>query len=68
MEFNLEGQEFVELNRLLKFLGWAESGGEAHQLIDQGMVMVNGQEEYRRRKKLYSGDVVEFNKMECKIL
>ena len=68
MEFNLEGQTYVELNRLLKFLSWAESGGEAHQMIDQGVIKVNGEVEHRRRKKLYSGDLVHLGKDECKIL
>ena len=34
------------------------SGGEANQLIDEGMVLVNGALERQRRKKLRSGDLV----------
>ena len=59
-EFELNGHEFIELNKLLKFLRFAGSGGEANQLIDSGDVMVNDEVETRRRKKLRAGDKVEF--------
>uniref|UniRef100_UPI0040568113 RNA-binding S4 domain-containing protein n=1 Tax=Candidatus Electronema sp. TaxID=2698783 RepID=UPI0040568113 len=51
--------DFIELCSLLKLEGIAESGGEAKQLICEGHVRVNGAEETRKRKKIYSGDVVE---------
>lgn len=60
MEFELEKHEFIELNKLLKLLGWAESGGEANNLITDGLVKVNGEMELRKRKKLIAGDVVSF--------
>lgn len=50
----------AEIN-LQQFLKWANivmSGGEAKQLILQGLVQVNGQVETRRRRKLTDGDVV----------
>ena len=40
---------------------WVGSGGEAKVVIQGGDVRVNGETETRRRKKLHSGDVVEFN-------
>ena len=52
--------EFVELNKLLKFEGLVNSGAEAKLTIDEGVVKVNGQVELRRRKKLFAGDTVEF--------
>ena len=55
------GSEFIPLDKLLKLLGLLASGGEAHQVIDEGMVMVNGAVESRKRKKLHPGDVVTFN-------
>jgi len=51
----------VELFKLLKFEGLASSGGEAKMLIDAGKVRVNGATETRKRKKLESGDIVEFD-------
>jgi len=52
----------VELYKLLKFEGLASSGGEAKALIANGHVLVNGEVETRKRKKIVSGDVIEFNK------
>jgi len=59
-EFNLEGQEFIELNKLLKIMKIAGSGGEASMLIENGEIMVNGVVETRKRNKLRSGAVVTF--------
>lgn len=61
MEFTLEGQEFIELNKLLKLMGLVDTGGEAKQVIELGLVKVNAQIEYRKRNKLRSGDMVEFD-------
>ncbi len=68
MEFHLEHQEYIELNRLLKLLGWVESGGQANMFITEGQVMVNGETELRKRKKLRENDVVLFMEQEVKIL
>jgi ribosome-associated protein len=60
MIFELKGEEYIELIKLLKLLGLAESGGDAKQYVDDGDIMVNNETEYRRRKKLRTGDVVDF--------
>jgi len=52
--------EPVELYKILKFEGMASSGGEAKQLIEQGQVLVNGSVETRKRKKITSGDIIEY--------
>ncbi|MGB0238851.1 MAG: RNA-binding S4 domain-containing protein [Cycloclasticus sp.] len=52
--------EPVELYKLLKFEALVSSGGEAKAVIIQGMVLVNGEIETRKRKKIMSGDVVKF--------
>lgn len=51
--------EFIALNQLLKAIGWAETGGHAHELIDAGVVTVNGVVETQRRKKIRTAMVVE---------
>ena len=66
--FELEGHDFIELNKLLKIMQLASSGGEAKQLIDEGMVTVNGKVETQRRKKLRSGDVVHLQELELKVV
>ena len=53
-------REPVELYKILKFEGLVSSGGEAKLLIGDGQVMVNGEVETRRRRKMLSGDVIEF--------
>ena len=52
--------EPVELYKILKFEGMASSGGEAKLVIEQGQVMVNGEVETRKRKKMLSGDIIEY--------
>lgn len=51
----------VELYKVLKFEGLAESGGAAKMMIDNGNVKVNGAVETQRRKKIMGGDKIEFN-------
>jgi ribosome-associated protein len=51
---------YIQLNQALKLLGWVESGAMANEAIDQGMVEVNQQQEFRRRNKLYPGMVIQF--------
>ena len=53
--------EPVELYKILKFEGLVHSGGVAKLAIESGDVLVNGQVETRKRKKIVGGDVIEFN-------
>ena len=53
-------REPVELYKILKFEGLVTTGGEAKLLIGDGQVTVNGDIETRRRKKIVTGDVIEF--------
>ena len=48
----------VELGQFIKLVGAAATGGQAKYLIQSGFVLVNGEEETRRRKKLMAGDRV----------
>ncbi len=56
--FKIKG-EFIELIQLLKVLGIAETGGHAKIIVDDGLVKLNGEIEYRKRAKLRVGDKVE---------
>jgi len=51
--------DHITLDALLKATGQAGSGGGAKVLITSGAVLVNGQSELRRGRKLRAGDVVE---------
>ena len=53
--------EFIKLDQLLKWANLVESGAMAKMVILNGDVKVNGEIETRRGKKIYPGDVVEFN-------
>jgi ribosome-associated protein len=60
IEFELDKySEYIELIKLLKALNIAESGAHAKEMVDAGIVEVNGQVEHRKRAKLRSGDVVK---------
>lgn len=51
--------EFIKLDSFLKAVNVAGSGGEAKMLIADGLVLVNGEPELRRGRKLRPGDRVE---------
>jgi ribosome-associated protein len=53
--------EPVELYKILKFEGMVASGGEAKLVIADGLVLLNGNIETRKRKKIVSGDIIEFD-------
>lgn len=57
-EFQLK-KEYIELLKLLKRLGFAETGGHAKILVGEGEISLNGQPEFRKRAKLRDGDEVE---------
>jgi len=60
--------EYIQLNQLLKTLNWVENGGEANDVIDQGLVKVNGETELRKRNKIYNDFVIEFNGQKAKVI
>lgn len=50
--------ETIKLDQLLKFSGVLDSGGLAKQMIQEGSILLNGEEETRRSKTLQKGDEV----------
>ncbi len=60
--------EFIKLGQALKAAGFVESGVEAKDVIQDGLVSVNGEIDTRRGRKLYDGDVVVFDGEEIKIV
>lgn len=58
--FNLKpDEEFIELVKLLKIKQLAQSGGHAKMIVEEGLVTVNGEQEFRKRKKLRNGDIID---------
>ena len=60
--------EFIKLDSALKFAGIAENGAHAKEIILDGEVMVNGEIELRRGKKLYKGDKFKISDEEYEIV
>ncbi|MFK7894078.1 MAG: RNA-binding S4 domain-containing protein [Granulosicoccus sp.] len=59
----LLNEEPVELFKILKFQGLASSGAHAKSLIDEGLVLVNGTIETRRRRKIQDNDLVQIGEV-----
>lgn len=57
MKFKLE-DEYIQLQNVLKVCGLVDSGAMAKNIIQDGLVKVNGEVETRRGKKIRLGDVV----------
>ena len=60
-------KEPIELYKVLKFENMVASGGEAKFVIAEGLVLVNGEIETRKRKKIVAGDIIEFNNEKMQI-
>jgi len=60
-------KEPVELYKILKFENMVSSGGEAKHVISGGNVTVNGEVETRKRKKIFSGDIIEFGQERIRV-
>ena len=58
-EENVEiNTEFIQLQAFLKFMGLAETGGEAKEMVQNGIIRVNKEVCTARGKKLRNGDTV----------
>ena len=59
--------EYIKLGQALKLSGLVESGVDAKIEIQEGFVKVNGEVELQRGKKIYVGDVIEFDGQQVKV-
>lgn len=66
MQFRLKN-EYITLSQLLKVCDVISSGGEAKAYLQNYPVLLNGEKEDRRGKKIYSGDVVEVEGLRIEI-
>ena len=60
--------EFIKLGQALIAANLVEDGVEAKYVIQDGEVLVNGEVDTRRGRKLYDGDVISFHGEEIKIV
>lgn len=68
MEKIILRDEFIKLGQLLKAANLVENGGEAKEVIQNGLVKVNNEVELRRGRKLYDQDCVEYNHQTVQIV
>ena len=59
-EYALSG-DYIELSKLLKASGVCATGSDAKYAIVNGRVIVDGELEYRRGRKIRPGQKVEFD-------
>lgn len=67
MDFELKG-DYIELIKLLKVTAFAETGGMAKQMVEEGMVKCNGAIEDRKRLKVRKGDLIEIEEHKIQIV
>lgn len=60
MEMITIRDDHIKLGQALKLAGLVESGVDAKIEIQEGFVKVNGEVELQRGKKIYDGDVIEY--------
>ncbi|WP_081674691.1 MULTISPECIES: S4 domain-containing protein YaaA [Virgibacillus] len=51
--------EYIALGQFIKLINVLDSGGMVKAYLQDVGVLVNGEREHRRGRKLYPGDVVE---------
>ncbi len=67
-EFNLRvDQDYIELQNLLKACGIIDTGGYAKIFLQNNEVFINGEQDNRRGRKLYRGDVIKVNRDEIHV-
>ena len=54
-----ENKEFITLQSLLKITGFIPTGGMVKAFLAENVILVNGERENRRGRKLYSGDEIK---------
>ncbi len=59
--------EFIKLGQALKLAGIVDSGIEAKEVIQNGEVLVNGEVDTRRGRKLIPGDSFTFRNKTVKV-
>ena len=58
--------DLIKLDSFMKWAAIVSSGAEAKMYIQNGEVKYNGEIETRRGKKIFKGDVIEFQGEEYK--
>lgn len=67
LQLELRG-DYIELDKLLKATGLADSGGQARAFITDGQVRVDGQVDLRKTAKIRAGQTVTFGAAVVKVV
>ena len=59
--------EFITLGQFIKVVDLISSGGEAKVFLLNTEVLINGEKDNRRGRKLYKNDLIIINDIEYKI-
>ena len=59
--------DFIKLGQAMKLAGVVDDGVAAKLAIQDGQVLVNGEKEERRGRKLYPGDVFTYEGTEVRV-
>lgn len=51
--------DYITLGQFIKLAGIIDTGGQAKDYLSEAEILVNGEKENRRGKKLYPKDVVQ---------
>ena len=61
--------EFITMDKLLKFSGVADTGGQAFGMVEDGIIKLTGKLVTEKRKKVFPGDVVNIdNQIELTVI
>ena len=67
MTYQLEN-DYIELYKLIKLLDLVDSGGQAKQLIENGLVYRNGEAESRKRAKIRTGETIQIGEVTINVV
>lgn len=59
MEEILIKTDYIKLDQFLKLSGAVQTGGQAKEMIVEGLIKVNGVKALERGKKLRNNDIIE---------
>ena len=65
VEFN---SDFIKLGQAIKLANLVDNGGMAKAVITDGLVSVDGEVDTRRGRKLFGGEIIEFEGHKVKVV
>ena len=60
--------EYIKLDQFLKLADITGSGGEARSFISENTILVNGEKENRRGRKIRPGDIIHIREKIYKVI